>query len=156
MSYSEWPPAARALAQAVDGSVRAAVAADAEAFAESTGSLRRADPDVVAVLLGSITQHLLERLHPDGLDSDDVEQVLASCERDAAWFAGYERDHVVLALLGTLGLLDPEQAPPVAPASVTAHGLLLVATLLPTSKQLPALVDAALRELYRAQTVELP
>lgn len=156
MTYDAWSGPARALARAVDAAVRAASVGDGDAFADAMAGLRRAEPEVVAVLLGTITQDLLERVHPDGLDSDDAEQVLAACEPAAAWFDGYRSDHVALALVSALGMLDPEQAPSADTAAVTAHGLLLIATLLPAPAQLPGLVESALRELHRAQTVEMP
>lgn len=155
-SYDAWPGPARSLARAVDVAVRAALDGDAHTFAETQAELRRSDPDVIAVLLGTITQDLLERVHPDGLDSDDAEQVLAACERGAGWYADYESDLAALALISALGMVDPEQSPQPGPAAIGAHGLLLIASLLPAPTQLTDLVESAMRELHRAQTVELP
>ncbi|SHH63658.1 hypothetical protein SAMN05443575_4233 [Jatrophihabitans endophyticus] len=161
MAYDAWSGPARALARAVDTAVRAALADDLAGFTDVATELRRVEPEVLAVLLGTMTQALLERTHPDGLDSDDAEQVLAACERAAVWYPGYERDVAVLALVGALGVHPGDDGqsggtPRVAPAAVAEHGLLLVATLLPAPRDLAPLVDAALRELHRAQTVELP
>jgi hypothetical protein len=156
MTYSAWTGQARTTARAVDAAVTAARAGDADAFAEALADLRRGDAEALAVLLGAMTQELLERLHPDGLDSDDAEQVLAGCARVSSWYPPFDRDYAVLALIGALGVHDPDETPRTDGADVTAHGLLLIASLLPASGELAPLVESALRELHRAQTIELP
>jgi hypothetical protein len=145
------------MALGVDGAVSAARAGQAGAFTDALADLARVDREQLAVLLGAMTQDLLERSHPDGLDSDDAEQVLQSCIRSAAaWYEPLDSDTLIRALTGALGIADPEDAPPLDGWAVTAHGLLLIADLLPAAEDLAPIVDAALRELMRAQTVELP
>jgi hypothetical protein len=149
------------MAVAIDGAVSAAQAGEAAAFADATGELSRLDREQLAVLLGTVTRDLLERSHPDGLDSDDVEHVLRSTLKLAAgWYEELEGDALVLALTGALGISaepDPDEPPRPAGPAVVAHGLLLIADQLRVLAQpLAPFLNAALSELMRAQTVELP
>jgi hypothetical protein len=146
------------MALAIDAAVSAARADDAAAFTDATDELGRMDREQLAVVLGAVTRELLERSHPDGLGSSDAEQVLASCIRSAAsWYEPLDGDSLIQALTGTLGIHDPdESAPPPGPA-VVAHGLLLIADQLTAmSQELPPVLDRALGELMRAQTIEFP
>ena len=156
--YRSWPGPARDMAMAIDAAVSAARAGDAAAFKEACDDLGRMDREQLAVVLGAVTRELLERSHPDGLGASDAEEVLASCVRSAAsWYEPLSADSLIQALTGTLGIHDPdESAPPPGPV-VVAHGLLLIADQLKIMKQpLPPVLDRALRELMRAQTIEFP
>jgi hypothetical protein len=160
-SYGTWTGPARAMALAVDAAVSAARAGDAAAFAAAAADLSRVEPEQLAVLLGTVTRDLLERSHPDGLDSDDVEHVLRSALKLAAgWYAELDGDALILALTGALGVIpdpDPDEPPRPGGAAVVAHGLILIAEQLRVlGRPLAPVLDAALRELMRAQTVELP
>src|SRR5690348_4217137 len=94
--YRPWSGPARAMALAVDAAVSAAQSGDAAAFTDATASLGRVDREQLAVLLGAITRDLLERSHPNGLDSEDAEQVLQSCIRSAApWYEAVDSDALV-------------------------------------------------------------
>jgi hypothetical protein len=160
-SYGSWTGPAAVMALAVDAAVSAARAGDAAAFAAAAVDLSRAEPEQLAVLLGTVTRDLLERSHPDGLDSDDVQHILRSCLKLAAgWYPELDGDALVLALTGALGITadpDPDEPPRPGAAAVLAHGLFLIADQLRVLAQpLAPFLDAALRELKRAQTVELP
>jgi hypothetical protein len=146
------------MAMAVEAAVSAAQSSDAAAFADAIADLSRVDREQLAVLLGSIGRDLLERTHPDGLDSDDAEHVLQRCTRSAAgWYEPLDRDSLVRALTGALGISDPDESPQPDGTAVMTHGLLLIADQLKISNQgLPSLLDSALHELMRAQTIELP
>ena len=159
--YGSWTGPARAMALAVDAAVSAARAGDAAAFAAACDDLSQVEPGQLAVLLGTVTRDLLEHSHPDGLDSDDVEHVLRSGLKLAAgWYEGLDGAALILALTGALGISadpGPEEPPRPGGAAVVAHGLLLIADQLRVLAQpLAPVLDAALRELMRAQTVELP
>ena len=153
-----WTGPARAMALAIDRAVTAACAADGDAFGEAVTDLRRVDREQLGVLLGAVTTDLLEQLHPDGMDAEAAEDVLRSAERRAGdWFGPVDEPTLVRVLTSALGITDPDDAPALDPARVLTHGLLLVADLLTASSgQLAPVLDAALRELMRAQTVELP
>ena len=103
------------MALAIDAAVSAARAGDAAAFTEATDDLGRMDREQIAVVLGAVTRELLERSHPDGLGSNDAEQVLASCIRSAAsWYEPLDGDSLIQALTGTLGIHDPDESAPPA------------------------------------------
>jgi hypothetical protein len=156
--YRSWRGPARTMALAVDAAVSAAQSGAAVAFTDAVADLVRLDREQLAVLLGAVTRDLLERSHPDGLDSEDADQVLQSCVRSAAsWYEPLDGDSLIVALTGALGVTDPDESPQPGGAAVVAHGLLLIADQLTILAQaLPPVLDDALRELMRAQTIELP
>ena len=85
--YRAWRGSARTMAETVDAAVTAARAGDPVAFGEAMTGLAALDREQLAVLLGTVTRQLLERSHPDGLDSDDAQHVLSSTARRAvAWY----------------------------------------------------------------------
>jgi hypothetical protein len=149
----EVPGPVRTLVAAVRDGVAAAGQTDAATFDEAVGWLAGLDPALVAEVLGGAVRSLLEEKLPDGLDGEDLRTVLADCTRSAAW-AGVDPGVLVVVLTGALGL-SAEDQPTVPPAAVARHALLLVAHL--TGGTPPAAhLDAALAELARAQTVEMP
>jgi hypothetical protein len=156
--YRSWSGPARAMALAVDAAVSAAQSCDAAAFTDATANLSRVDREQLAALLGAITRDLLERSHPDGFDSEDAEQVLQSCIRSAApWYEAVDSDALVGALTGALGISNPDEPPQPDGTAVVTHGLLLIADQLKIlAQELPPILDCALHELMRAQTVEFP
>jgi hypothetical protein len=156
--YRSWSEPAKTMALAIDAAVSAAQANDAAAFTEATDDLYRVDREQLAMLLGAVARELLERSHPDGLDSDDAEQLLQSCIRSAAaWYKPLDSDSLIRALTGALGISEPEESPQLDGAAVVSHGLLLIADQLTThTQELATVLDSALAELMRAQTVELP
>jgi hypothetical protein len=155
--YRSWPGPARAMALAVDAAVSAAQSGDPAAFADAIADLSRVDREQLVVLLGAVTRDLLERSHTDGLDADDAEQVLRSCTQSATWYASLDGDSLVGALAGALGVSDPDESPLLDGTAVVTHGLLLIADQLKLlSQELSPVLDGALHELMRAQTVELP
>jgi hypothetical protein len=84
--------------------------------------------------------------------------VLASCMRSAAsWYQPLNADSLIQALTGTLGIHDPDESAPPAGPAVVAHGLLLIADQVKIMKQpLTPVLNRALQELMRAQTIEFP
>jgi hypothetical protein len=146
------------MALAVDVAVSAARAGDAAAFTGALDDLGRMDREQLAVVLGAVTRELLERSHPDGVGSSEAEQVLASCMRSAgSWYEALDGDSLIQAVTGTLGIHDPSESAPLANPAVVAHGLLLIADQLTAmSEDLPPVLDRALQELMRAQTIEFP
>ena len=150
------PAAARGISAAVVDGVAAARAADADAYEEAGGRLAAADPQRVALVLGGVVRSLLEDLHPDGMDGEDVRAVLERCTRSAAAWASAGDPQVLLVLLaGALGVSDPDEQPPASPDALARNALLLTADLLGSRPLEPYLV-AAFAELARAETVEMP
>jgi hypothetical protein len=156
--YRSWPGPVRVMALAIDAAVSAAQSGEAAAFADAVGGLGHVDREQLAVLLGAVTRDLLERSHPDGLDADDAGQVLQSCMRSAAgWYEQLDSDSLVEALTGALGISDPDESRQPDRTAVVTHGLLLIADQLKIlDLELPPVLDWALHELMRAQTIELP
>jgi len=146
------------MAETVDAAVTAAQAGDPVAFGEAMTGLAALDREQLAVLLGTVTRQLLERSHPDGLDSGDAQHVLSSAARRAvAWYEPLDGAALLEALIGALGVTDPDGAPPPDPDAVLAHGILLISDQLHVlGQQLPPVLTYALGELRRAQTMELP
>ncbi|HEX6854352.1 MAG TPA: hypothetical protein VF204_03570 [Streptosporangiaceae bacterium] len=156
--YRAWPGSARAMAETVDAAVTAAQAGDPVAFGAAMTGLAALDREQLAVLLGTVMRELLERSHPDGLDSGDAQHVLSSTARRAvAWYEPLDGAALLEALIGALGVTDPGGAPHPDPDLVLAHGVLLITDQLHVlGQQLPPVLNYALGELQRAQTMELP
>ena len=147
------------LTRALTGAVRALGADDAGAFAERCAALAAFDPDAARTVLGRVLRGALEELHPDGLDADDLRAVVQRCARSApAWFAGPDPQLLVVALVGALGEHPEAEEVPRAPhEAVLRHALLLVADLVAaTGRPLARHLGAALAEVRRAETVEMP
>lgn len=150
------PRGVRVIAESVTAAVGAAKAADGEAFADAVGRLSTVDPQRVTVVLGWMTRSLLEELHPDGLDGEDLRAVLTGCATGAgAWKSEVDPSVLLVVLTGALGLSDPDEQPALPPAAVARNALLLLEYLLgerPPGRYL----DAAFAELERAETIEMP
>jgi hypothetical protein len=138
--------------------VEAARRSDAAAFEEGAQHLGSLDAERVRVLLGDVVRRLLEAQHLDGLTGDDIASVLERCVGSAApWFPAVDPGVLVVVLTGALGVLDVEDDPqPVTPLDVARHGCLLVAELLGPAGDLAPLLEAALAEVARAETQEMP
>ncbi|MEV0391784.1 hypothetical protein [Polymorphospora rubra] len=151
-SWRHLPPSAREIATASTAAVAAAQARDDEAYGSTVIDLGAADRS--GAVLGAVVRLLLEETHPDGLDGDDVRQVLERCVRSAAtWQSGVD-PHVVLVLLaGALGVYDPdEDATPPDAQSIARHAPLLVADLLAEGgRSLDAYLTAAFAEIERTE-----
>lgn len=137
----------------------AAAAADGAAFTEAVTALAALDPDQVRTVLGWVLRGALEELHPDGLDADDLREVVGRVARGALpWFAGTDPQVLVVALTGAFGE-HPEQDGEVRlpHATVVAHSVLLAQDLARAGRRpLARHLEAALAEVRRAETVEMP
>src|ERR1044072_6571181 len=151
LTLSDLPPAARAIAAATTDAGAAAQAGDKAAFDDACGRLLLADPEHTRVILGDAVRLLLEEVLPDGVDGDDLREVIGRCARSAApWFPGVDPGVMVVVLSGALGIHpdtrpDPstgEERPPelddqsnavpprTSTAAVTQHAVVLLADLL--------------------------
>jgi hypothetical protein len=149
------PPAARALRTALREVVGAAQREDADALAEAGGRLDRVEPEQVRLVLGHVARGLVERSHPDGVDADDLSTLIEDVARGAAWCPRLSPTALVAVLSGAFGVHPDDEAPTsTAPAVVTAVAV-LVAHLL-RGRDVTHLLDAALAEVARAETVEMP
>ncbi|WP_433536104.1 hypothetical protein ACQPZK_30085 [Micromonospora sp. CA-249363] len=151
-TWRHLPASARAIAVTATAAVAAAQARDDQAYDEAVDDL--AADERSGLVLGTVVRLLLEESHPDGLDGDDVRQVLTRCVQGATRWRSDVDPHVVLVLLaGALGVYDPEgdDAPPGASA-LARHSPLLVADLLAaTGGPLDGYLAAAFTEIERTE-----
>ncbi|WP_199737170.1 MULTISPECIES: hypothetical protein [Micromonospora] len=151
-TWRHLPASAREIAEAATAAVAVAGARDAEAYPQAVARLAAADR--AGLVLGGVVRLQLEETHPDGLDGDDVRQVLERCVRSAATWWPEVDPHVLLVLLaGALGVYDPgdDDAPP-DPAAVARHAPLLVADLLAaTGRPLADYLTLAFAEVARTE-----
>ena len=147
-----------ALTSSLTGAVEAAAVGDLQAYDQAQARLSGVDPARLSVVTGTLVRGLLEELHPGGLTGDDVGEVLRGAALRALWLPDLDPAVLLVVVTGALGLLDAEDQPvQLAPAAVQRHAPVLVASLLaslvaPVGPRLAA----ALAELRRAETVELP
>lgn len=155
--WSTLPPAAQVLARGVSDAVAAAAAHDPAALGEAARRLAETDPEHVRVVRGAVVRSLLEDLHPAGLAREDMARLLEQSARDAAgWWPQVDAAALLVVLTGALGIVA-EAERPVALREVASHGSLLVAHLVALVGGGPApYLRAALAEVARAETVELP
>jgi len=167
------------LRRAIGESVEAALSQDAERFTEAAGRLNAQDPQRLVLVQAGVIRSLLEDLHPDGLSSADAQDVLRRCLISAAsWYPRADPGVLVLVLTGALGLAEgtgpapaaapdaepdadadaePEPVPAADPAALSQGAALLIADLVTAAgAPLRGYLDAALAELERAETIELP
>jgi hypothetical protein len=166
------------LRRGIGESVDAALAQDAERFTDACGRLAVQDQQRLVLLQAGVIRSLLEELHPDGLSSADAQDVLRRCITSAAsWFPQADPGVLVLVLTGALGLAEGTGPAPAAPpddgpdpdaepeprrltadpGALSQGAALLIADLLAAAGgSLIGYLDAALAELERAETIELP
>ena len=154
---------AAGLRRSITEAVEAALSQDADRFAEAADRLAVQDPQRLSLVQAWVLRCLLEQLHPEGLSSEDAQDVLRRCLLSvASWLPQTDPDVLVLVLTGALGLSDPESDAgnthaAAGPAALAAGAALLIADLLSVAGgPLTGYLDAALAELERAETIELP
>lgn len=182
-SWRDLPGPARAIGAAVIGTVEAARAGDREEYESRAIELLAQPLEPTGIVLASLVRSLLETQHPDGLDSDDIQQVLARCYGAAATWLPFERIDVsvlVAVLASALGIHEPgvtydemgvralgddewrdptDEVPRKAPTAVEYawHAPLLIADLLEVGRgRLSTYVDAAFIEIAQTETMEMP
>lgn len=150
------PRSVRIIAESVTAGVGAAQAGDGENFAEAVARLSTVDAQRVTLVLGWVIRSLLEELHQDGMDGEDLRTVLTDCATAAgAWESEVDPSVLLVVLTGALGLSDPDEQPVLPPAAVARNATLLLAHLL-GNRPLRRYLDAAFAELERAETIEMP
>jgi hypothetical protein len=128
MSWRQLPEPARGLGAAAGEAVAAARAAEPVGFAAASARLGGLDPAQMRRVLGTVVRALLEDLHPDGLDGDDLQVVLERCAGAARpWWPAVDPAMLAVLLVGALGVQSEEEPPA---GDVAVHAALLVADLL--------------------------
>ena len=99
-SWQSWPAPVRVIGAAVARAVDAAAGTDSEAYEDAAAIVVGLPAGPTGLVLATVTRTLIEELHPDGLDSDDVQLVLARCYRGASALLGDAVDvRVLIAVL---------------------------------------------------------
>ena len=145
---------ARAVAIGASRAVAAAGERDEDAFEAAVAQLQKLGPQQAGLVLGTVVRLLLEDLHPDGLDADDVRGVLEHCVAEARRWQPDVDPHVLLVLLASaLGVHDPDADPaPPSEEALARHGALLVADLLAERRRpLEGYLTAAFLDIERAE-----
>jgi hypothetical protein len=157
MDTTTLPAPVRTVTDAVMAAALAVQAQDRSALDDAAAQLAAADPELVKLLLGGTARTALERAHPQGLDAEDARDVLERVVRTAlTWLPDVDVAALILVLTGALGMQNPDEEDPVAPAVIAVHAMLLLAELGNTPDQVQRDLAGAVSELHRHQTVELP
>jgi hypothetical protein len=149
-AWRQLPPAARAIAMAATEAVDAARARDKDAYAAAADRLAALDPAQTGLVLGGVVRALLEDLHPDGLDGDDVRAALEHAVRSAAEWQEVDPQVMVVLLVGALGVHGQDEEAPVAPRTLAGHAPLLIVDLL-QSRSFSRYLQGAFAEIERSQ-----
>lgn len=182
-SWRDLPEPARAIGAAVTRAVTAASSGDRPEYESASVELLSVPSEPAGIVLAAVTRSLLERQHPDGLDSDDISQVLARCYGGAVgWLPGVDVSVLLAVLASALGIHEPgvtydevgapkpgsasddwrdptDEIPPRAPtpAEYAWHAPLLISDLLTAGRmRLATTLDAAFAEIAEAESMEMP
>ncbi len=161
------PAAARAISTATSDAVLAVQGQDVAAYTEATDLLAAAEAEQVRVVLGVVVRALLEDLHPDGVSSDDLLDLIKSCTRRSfGWYPSVDVQVLVVVLTGSLGIHEPDEEPrKVTPTEVARHAPLFIAELLAAEgseartgdpRALKDYFADAFLEISRAELNEMP
>jgi len=150
-SWRHLPSPARVIATAASAAVDAALERDKDAFETAVEQLGGLGGEQVGLVLGAVVRALLEDLHPDGLDGDDIRAALERAIRSAAEWQDVDPQVMVVLLIGALGVHeqgDDEQRP--APHVLARHAPLLIVDLL-QERSFPRYLQSAFTEIERSQ-----
>ncbi len=135
--------------------VGAVVAADGSRLALAMGRAQAMDVGQLRRLLAAVLRPVLEDLHPDGVDGDDLADLLDETVRETAWAPGVDPLALAVVLTGAFGVAVAarEQLPhPVGDLEVVRHAILLLGRLLSARPglRLRPYLDRAWSEIARA------
>lgn len=151
MTWHHLPAPARAIALAASDAVAAAQEQHLDSFGVAVTALAATEGS--ALVLGAVVRQLLEDLHPDGLDSDDLRGIVDDCVRASQWQPAVDPYAMFVLLAGALGVHDQdEETPQPTRESLARHAPLLVTNLLTaTGRPLAWYLTAAFVEIERAE-----
>jgi hypothetical protein len=135
--------------------VEAAVAADEPRLALAVARADSVDGGHLRRLLVAVLRPVLEDLHPDGVDGDDLADLLDETVRETAWTPGVDPLALAVVLTGAFGVTvaQREELPhPVSDVELVRHAVLLLGRLLCSRPglRLRPLLDRAWTEIARA------
>jgi hypothetical protein len=183
-SWQSLPGPVRAIGTAVTRAVDAADATDRVAYESAAAAVVALPTEATGLVVGAVNRELIEEQHPDGLDGDDIQVILARCYRNAAaWLGDIVDVRVLVAVLASaLGIHEagltyqevnspntatdewppPEVAEraavaPPSPAEFAWHAPLVLADLLAAcGRPLSPYLDSAFAEIARGEAMDLP
>ena len=103
-------PGPRAIGTAITRAVDAAQVGNPDAFDTAVADLTAQPATATGAVLGALVRTLLEEQHPDGLDGDDIQAVLARCYGTTIGWLPPERIDIptlVAVVAGALGIHEP-------------------------------------------------
>ena len=156
---NEWPAIPRAIAMATYGAEAAARAGSSDEFGTAIAELSALPFEQVAAVQFRVIRELLETLHPDGLDGDDVSEVLRHCARAAApWWQGLDVQFLAVVITGALGVAEVEETPRGRDHRVVIESSVLVIVDLAATAKVATkdYIARAVGDIARAETIEMP
>jgi hypothetical protein len=143
------------LGKAIEAAVEAARAEDAGRLHDAVSSLSKLDAEQTGKVMGGVLRLLLERKHPDGLDGDDIRDLLQTCALGAArWLPETEPHTMLVVLAGALGIHPDDHdlvARPTA-ESIALNTPVLIAHLL--KGRLQPYLTATFAEIARSEFMD--
>lgn len=145
----------RQMTKAVEAAVEAARTEDAEQLREAATGLSNMDDEQTGKVMGGVLRLLLERQHPDGLDADDVRDLLQACTIGAArWLPETDPHTLLVVLAGALGIHpdDRDEVERPSPESIALNAPLLIAHLL--TGRLEPYLTATFADIARSESMD--
>ncbi|HZM84620.1 MAG TPA: hypothetical protein VFC19_53545 [Candidatus Limnocylindrales bacterium] len=145
----------RAMAKAIDTAVGAARARDADGLRGTAADLSKLDAEQTGKVMGGVLRLLLERKHPDGLDGDDIRDLLQSCALGATtWLPETDPHTMLVVLAGALGIHPDEHEQVARPTaeSIALNTSVLIAFLL--KGRLEPYLTATFDEIARSEFMD--
>lgn len=139
--------------------VAAAQTGDLGEFSDASAELAALDAERVGIVQAAVVRALLEELHPSGLSGDHIRDALQRCLRaGAGWYPELDVDLLIAIYTGALGISDPDAAAPAGTAGMmSTHASIVIADLLTAAGTGSSrYLDAAIAEIERGETIELP
>lgn len=157
---ADWTPTARLVAELTEQGIRSARSHDLDGCQEAVDGLV-VHGAIIRGVHAHMMRELLETAYQDGLDGDDVAEVLTRTVADAAlWNAPTTHEAIAAVLTGALGVADRPNGATTAvpdPRQVIAAVFVVSADLVTLSEvDQGEYVTRAVEEVRRAQTVEMP
>lgn len=156
---ADWPKVARDIADATADGLAAVRAANRDALTDAVEELRALSFEQVASVHAAIVRELLEDTHPDGLSSEDVQDALTACAKSTiTWLPDLDVQALAAVYTGALGITDLEDDSfRIGHAAYVRSAVLVIGSLSAgVKKPQNAYITAAIGEIARAQTIEMP
>lgn len=146
---------AATMTKAIGAAVKAAQAQDGDGLRDAAADLSKLDDEQIGKVMGGVLRLLLERKHPDGLDGDDIRDLLQTCTLAAArWLPETDPHTMLVVLAGALGIHPDEHDDVARPTaeSIALNTSVLIAHLL-TSRLEPYLTTT-FTEIARSEFMD--